>query len=196
MKDRIDHLSLKCTIPIQVEDRLDIITSKGDFKIGLGQTTHTEDDQHMDKIIQVGQDMIQTIEVTMGIVQELARGMGGQIIAIIEEETLEVKITIGIGVDYMKDKIEIEGIAEALVIVNQGHIQGQLQIGIGLDASSVGNMIISCDCPTRQASRKVEQLQQMFNRDEDQTILQSPLMDTDQNKQTIAPVETMDNLNL
>ena len=49
-------------------------------------------------------------------------------------------------------------------------------------------------CPTRQGSREIEQIQHMFNMDEDQTILQSPLMDTDQDEQTIAPVETTDNL--
>ena len=52
------------------------------------------------------------------------------------------------------------------------------------------------DCPTRQTSREAEQIQQMFNMDEDQTLLQTPLMDTDQDKQTISPVETRDNLNL
>ena len=34
----------------------------------------------------------------------------------------------------------------------------------------------------------------MFNMDKDQTILQSPFMDTDQDEQTITPVETRDNL--
>ena len=52
------------------------------------------------------------------------------------------------------------------------------------------------DCPTRQASRDIEQMQQMFNINKDQTILQSPLMDTDQHEQTITPVETRDNFNL
>ena len=52
------------------------------------------------------------------------------------------------------------------------------------------------DCPTRQASREVDQIQQMFNMDEGQTTLQSSLMDTDQDEQTITPVETKDNLNL
>ena len=142
MKDRIDHLNFECTNTIEPEDRLDVIMIKGDFKVGLGQTTHTEDDQGMDKIIEVGQDMNLITKVTMGIVQEVVKGMGHQIIAIIEEETLEIKITIGVGVDHMNDKTEIEGIAEALVIVNQGQVQGQLQIEIGLDALSVGNMII------------------------------------------------------
>ena len=41
------------------------------------------------------------------------------------------------------------------------------------------------DCPTRQASMEAEQLQQMFNMDKDQAILQTPLMDTDEDEQTI-----------
>ena len=32
--------------------------------------------------------------------------------------------------------------------------------------------------------------------DEDQTILQTPPMDVDQDRQTLSPVETRDNLNL
>ena len=52
------------------------------------------------------------------------------------------------------------------------------------------------DCAMTQANRGVEQIQQMFNMDEDQTILQNPLMDVDQVRQSICPVETRDNLNL
>ena len=52
------------------------------------------------------------------------------------------------------------------------------------------------ECQSRQASREEEQIQQMFNMDEDQTILQTPLMDTDEDEQTITPVEARDNLNL
>ena len=36
----------------------------------------------------------------------------------------------------------------------------------------------------------------MLNMDKDQTILQTPLIDLDQDEQTISPVETKDNLNL
>ena len=46
------------------------------------------------------------------------------------------------------------------------------------------------ECPTRQASREAEQRQQMFNMDKDQTILQTPLMDTDQDEQTITLKKT------
>ena len=69
------------------------------------------------------------------------RVVGDQIIIIIiEQETLEVKIMRGIG--HMKDRTETEGTIEALVIADQGQVQGQLQTEIGLDALSIGNMII------------------------------------------------------
>ena len=43
--------------------------------------------------------------------------MGDQI-TITEEETLEFKIMIGIGVGHMRDRIETEGKIEALVTVD------------------------------------------------------------------------------
>ena len=52
------------------------------------------------------------------------------------------------------------------------------------------------ECPTRQESRETEQIQQMFNMEEDQTILQTPLTDTEEDKMTITLTETRDNLNL
>ena len=52
------------------------------------------------------------------------------------------------------------------------------------------------ECPTRRASREVEQIQQMFNMDEDQIILQTPMMDTDVTEQTITVIETRNKLNL
>ena len=50
--------------------------------------------------------------------------------------------------------------------------------------------------PTTQVDREVEQIQQMFNMDEDQTLLQMPLMDVDQVRQSISPTEARENLNL
>ena len=52
------------------------------------------------------------------------------------------------------------------------------------------------ECPTRQESRETEEIQQMFNMDEDQTILQTPLTDTEEDEMTITLTETRDNLNL
>ena len=52
------------------------------------------------------------------------------------------------------------------------------------------------ECPTRQASRETEQIQQMFNMDEDQTILQTPLIDTDEEQLNITLMEARDNFKL
>ena len=48
----------------------------------------------------------------------------------------------------------------------------------------------------RQASRETEQIQQMFNMDEDQTLMQTLLMDTDKEQLTITLMDTRKNLNL
>ena len=52
------------------------------------------------------------------------------------------------------------------------------------------------DCPTTQADREVEQIEQMFNMDEDQALLQMPLIDTEQVRQSINTTEARENLNL
>ena len=44
-------------------------------------------------------------------------------------------------------------------------------------------------CPTRRGNRETEHLQQMFSLDEDQTILQAPLMDTEDDVMMITPTE-------
>ena len=93
-----------------------------DFKTGLDQTMHTEDDQGMDKTIEVGQGMILITEVATHIIQEVIKGMGDQIIITIEGETLGIRIMIDTGVGHMKDRIEIEGTVEALVTVDQGQV--------------------------------------------------------------------------
>ena len=123
--------------------------------------------------------------------------MGSLIIIMVQEEVIQVKITIGIGVGQMRDRPGMEEIVEVQALVDQDLVQGQVQIGIGLDALSVGNMItLQGNVQLGKQVGKQKQMQQMFNMDEDQTILQTPLMDTDQDEQTITPVETSDNLNL
>ena len=51
------------------------------------------------------------------------------------------------------------------------------------------------ECLTRQEKREIEQIQQMFNLDDEQTLLQTSLMDTD-DEETITPTESGDSLNL
>ena len=70
------------------------------------------------------------------------KGMGDRIIITTEGETLQIKIVIETGVGHIKDRKEMEGTVEALVTVDQGQVQGQLQIGIGSYALNVENMTI------------------------------------------------------
>ena len=46
------------------------------------------------------------------------------------------------GVHHMKDRTEIEGMAEVLVAIDQGQVQGQIQTEIRSDVLCVENMII------------------------------------------------------
>ena len=89
----------------------------------------------MDKVIEVGQDMILIIGVIMETILEVIRGMGGKIIIIIEGELLETKVMKERGVGHMIGKTEVitEGIIEASVIVGLGQIQEQVQMEIGLE---------------------------------------------------------------
>ena len=68
MKGRIGSLNYEFTNLIEVEDRQDAIMSREDFRTSLGQTTHIEEDQGMDRITEVGQDMIPIIEVVTDII--------------------------------------------------------------------------------------------------------------------------------
>ena len=52
------------------------------------------------------------------------------------------------------------------------------------------------DCPTTQADREVEQIQQMFSMDKDETLFQMPLIDTDQVIQCVNTTEAREYLNL
>ena len=123
-KDRTGHLNTEYTNCIEAKVKLDITMIREDSKIGLDQKMHIEDDQGMEKTIEVGQDMILIIEVVMGIIQEVIKGMGDQIITIPEGETLGIKITIEIGLGHMRDRGVIEGMVEALATVDQGQVQG------------------------------------------------------------------------
>ena len=67
-------------------------------------------------------------------------------------------------------------------MVGLGQDQGCVQIEKGLDVSSVESRTTLQGNPTRQENREIEQIQQMFNLDDEQTILQTSLMDTDDEK--------------
>ena len=55
------------------------------------------------------------------------------------------------------------------------------------------------ECPVRlarQTSRETKQIQQLFKMDEDQMLMQSLLMDTDEDEMTIILIDIRENLNL
>ena len=52
------------------------------------------------------------------------------------------------------------------------------------------------DCLMTQADREIEQIQQMFSMDEEQALLQMPLIDTNQVRQSVNTIEAREHLNL
>ena len=92
---------------------------------------------------------------------------------------------------------EIGEIIEAQVTVGPGQVLEQVQTEIELDVFECREYShFARECLTRQLSRETEQIQKMFNMVEDQTILQTPLMETDKEQLTITLMEARDNLNL
>ena len=106
---------------------------------------HIEEDQGMDKIIEVGQDMILTVGVIMETIWEVTKGMGDKIIIETDlGEALEVKAMKETGVGHMICRLEVitEGTIEASVTVGQGQVQEQVQIEVGLDFLNAKSMNI------------------------------------------------------
>ena len=103
---------------------------------------YTEEGQSMDKIIEVGQDMILIIEVTTEIIWEVTWGMGDKIII---EMDSGVKAVKEMGVGYMIGKLGTitEGRIEVSVTVGQGQVQEQVQMEIGLGVLNVESTTIS-----------------------------------------------------
>ena len=50
MKDKLDSLNHEFISPLEVKDRQDATMNREDFRIVLGQTTHTEEDQGMNRL--------------------------------------------------------------------------------------------------------------------------------------------------
>ena len=122
-----------------------------------------------------------------------------KIITITEWETLETKTMKKTEVGHMIGKIEAitEGIIEASVINRSMSGSKQRQIEIGLDVLNIdSDNHFARDYPMTQVDREVEQIPQMFNMDGDQTILQTPLLNVDQVRQSIGPIEARAKLNL
>ena len=137
--------------------------------------------------------MIWIIEENMETIWEVTKGMRDKIIIEMDSgETLETKAMWEIGVGHMTGKLQVipKGTIGASVTVDQGQVLEWVQIEIGLDVLSVESYDhFTRNYLTTQVDREVEQIQQMFNMDEDHTLLQMPLIDVDQVRQSVCPTE-------
>ena len=77
-----------------------------------------------------------------------------------------------------------------------GQDQGQGQIETESDALSVGSMItLQGNVWLNEKKREIEQIQQMFNLDDEQTLTQTSLMDIN-DEEMITLIDSGDGLNL
>ena len=76
----------------------------------------------------------------MAITHEVIKHM--EDLTIMEEEAIEIKTIIKVGVGHLKDRIEVEDMTEAQVTIGLGQVLEQAQIGIEFDVLNVENMII------------------------------------------------------
>ena len=107
--------------------------------------------------------------------------MGDKIIIEMDSgEILEIKVVRETEVGHMIGKLEVitEETIGALVTVDQGQVLEQVPIEIGLDVLSFKSMIILQEIAQQHKhTERIEQIQQMFNMDENQTLLLTPLID-------------------
>ena len=135
-------------------------------------------------------------EVVMVTMHEVIRGMA-EIMVIIEGMVIEIKIMTG----NRSRRLERQDRSRR----NDRSVSNS-RLRSGSRASTNRDRIrcficreydhFTRECPTRQESRETEEIQQMFNMDKDQTILQTPLIDAEEDKMTITLMEASDNLNL
>ena len=168
-----------------------------DFRTGLDQTTYTEDNQGMDKTIDVGQDMILYYR---GNYRYNTRG---------NQRYWKWNNNNNRRGNFRNQNYD-RNRSRSYERQNRNRRDSR---SIRNSRSRSGSRAttnrdrIRCfecreydhfarDCLTIQANREAGQIQQMFNMDEDQTILQTPLRDVDQDRQIISPVEIRDNSNL
>ena len=75
------------------------------------------------------------VEVAMATMHEVIKGM--EEITITKEVVIGISSIIGIGVDHLRDKVEIGEMTEVRVMAGLDQVLGQVQIEIGLGAESM-----------------------------------------------------------
>ena len=173
------------------------------IKIGIDQIAeieghHSEVEVSMNRTIGEDNDMLIIIEMILGeTIFEKCEIIEVNIsevdieITITEMTTLE-EVEVGVGKD--NTQVIIEGMTE-IVVVGQDQVQEPVIIEIASDVLSVANMIILLK--TVQNHKRPEQIQQMYNLDEEQTTLKVLATDTYYNlNRTNSDDTIVDHLNL
>ena len=180
MKDRIDSLNQENTSAIEVEGRQDAIMNREDFRTGLGQKNTYTGRPRYGQNYRGRSRYDSNYRGSYRYNMTSNKDMGDRII-ITEGESLEIKIMRGKrSRSYERknrDRRDDRSISKS-----------RSRSG---SRATINRHRIRCfecreydhfarDCLTIQANREAEKIQQMINMDEEQTILQTPLMDVDQ----------------
>ena len=191
IENRESHLSHEYISQIEVEVEIEVT-----IKAGIGLIMSLEVIQDIIKTLGVECLTVLTIEVVMAIMHKVIKDTEDS--TIMEEVAIEIKIIIEEGVGHLRDRIEVE---------DRSLSNSRSRSGSTASTNRDRIQCLECreydhfaqECPVslvRQTSRETEQMQQMFNMDEDQTIMQTSLMDTDEDELNITPMDTRGNLNL
>ena len=113
----INHLNHKCISQIWVEVEIQVI-----IEVGLDLVTSIEVVQNIIQILGVEQPIVPIIEVVMATVHEVIKGM--EDITITEEMVTEIKLIIEEGVGHLKDRIEVGEMTEVGVTIGLGQVLG------------------------------------------------------------------------
>ena len=189
MKGNLNNLSHKYINPIAVDIRIKAIT-----KVGLGITMSIVVVPHITRTSGAEQEIALIIEETMGITCEVIKDI--ETIIIIEKMVIEVEIMTGTEVGHQIDRLEVGEMIEAQAMVDLGQDQEQVQTDRIRCFECREYDHFSRECPTWRENRETEQIQQMFSLDNDQTLMQTLLIVTEDDVMTITPTETRDSLNL
>ena len=146
--------------------------------------------QHISRTLEVGQGIILITEVVMVTTCEVIRVMG-EIMVIIEGMVIEIKI-------MNRNRNRTLERQDRRRRNDRGVSNSRSRSDSRASTNRDRIRCFECreydhfarECPTRQESRETEQIQQMFNVDEDQTILQTPLTDKEEDKMIITLMET------
>ena len=172
--DTQNHLSLRYISLAGVE-----IKTEGTFMVDL-ESTRIRDAHHIIKTLEVDIEITLTVEGILAIIPEVVRDIG-----------------------YDRNRSRSLDRQDRSRRRDRSVTNGRSRSGSRTSTNRDRIRCFECreynhfarECPTRQEKREIEQIQQMFNLDDEQTLTQTSLMDID-DEEMITPAESGNGLNL